>query len=35
MTNEKKNEKSIFVKGDSMLKHLNGWGMSKKIERNL
>ena len=24
-----KNEKSIFVLGDSMVKHLNGWEMSK------
>ena len=26
-----KNEKSIFVIGDSMAKHLNGWEMSKKL----
>ena len=26
-----KNEKSIFVKGDSTVKHLNGWEMSKKL----
>ena len=26
-----KNKKSIFVIGDSMVKHLNGWEMSKKL----
>ena len=29
-----KNEKSIFVIGDSMVKHLNGWEMSKKLNAN-
>ena len=29
-----KNEKSIFVIGDSMVKHLNGWEMSKKFNAN-
>ena len=29
-----KNEKSIFVIGDSMEKHLNGWEMSKKLNAN-
>ena len=29
-----KNEKSIFVIGDSMVKHLNGWEMSKKLNVN-
>ena len=28
-----KNEKSIFFIGDSMVKHLNGWGMSKKLNK--
>ena len=29
-----KNEKCIFVIGDSMPKHLNGWEMSKKLNAN-
>ena len=29
-----KNEKSIFLVGDSMVKHLNGWEMSKKLNTN-
>ena len=29
-----KNEKSIFVRGDSMVKHLNGWEISKKLNKN-
>ena len=29
-----KNEKSIFFIGDSMVKHLNGWEMSKKMNAN-
>ena len=29
-----KNEKSIFVLGDSVIKHLNGWEMSKKLDAN-
>ena len=29
-----KNEKSIFNIGDSMVKHLNGWEMSKKLNAN-
>ena len=29
-----KNEKSVFVIGDSMVKHLNGWEMSKKLNAN-
>ena len=29
-----KNEKSIFFIGDSMVKHLNGWKMSKKLNAN-
>ena len=29
-----KNEKSIFVIGDSMVKQLNGWEMSKKLNAN-
>ena len=29
-----KNEKSIFVIEDSMVKHLNGWEMSKKLNAN-
>ena len=31
---KEKNEKSIFVIGDSMLKQLNGWEMSKKLNAN-
>ena len=31
---EEKNKKSIFVTGDSMVKHLNGWEMSKKLNAN-
>ena len=30
----KKNEKSIFIIGDSMVKYLNGWEMSKKLNAN-
>ena len=30
----KKNEKSIFVMGDSMAKHHNGWEMFKKLNAN-
>ena len=30
----KKNEKSIFVIEYSMVKHLNGWEMSKKLNAN-
>ena len=29
-----KNEKSIFVIWDSMVRHLNGWEMSKKLNAN-
>ena len=29
---EQKNRKSVVVLGDSMVKHLNGWEMSKKIK---
>ena len=29
-----KNEESIFVIGDSMVKHLNEWEMSKKLNTN-
>ena len=29
-----KNEKSIFIIGGSMVKHLNGWEMSKKLNVN-
>ena len=29
-----KNEKSLFVIGHSMVKHLNGWEMSKKLNAN-
>ena len=29
-----KNEKSIFVIGDSVVKHLNGWEVSKKFYAN-
>ena len=29
-----KNEKSIFVIGDSVVKHLNGWEVSKKLNAN-
>ena len=29
-----KNEKCIFVIGDSMVKHLNGWEMPKKLNTN-
>ena len=29
-----RNEKSIFVIGDSMVKHLNGWEISKKLNAN-
>ena len=29
-----KNEKSIFLRGDSMVKHLNGWEISKKLNKN-
>ena len=31
---EENNEKSIFAIGDSMVKHLNGWEMSKKLNGN-
>ena len=31
---EENNEKSIFAIGDSMVKHLNGWEMSKKLNTN-
>ena len=31
---EEKNEKSIFVIRDSMVKHLNGWEVSKKLNAN-
>ena len=31
---KEKNEKSIFVIGDSMVKQLNGWEMSKKLNAN-
>ena len=29
-----KNEKPIFVIGDSIVRHLNGWEMSKKLNAN-
>ena len=29
-----KNKKSIFVIGDSMIKHLNGWEMFKNLNTN-
>ena len=31
---EENNEKSIFAIEDSMVKHLNGWEMSKKLNAN-
>ena len=31
---EENNEKSIFAIGDSMVKDLNGWKMSKKLNGN-
>ena len=30
---EQKKEKSVVTLGDSMVKHLNGWQMSKKIKK--
>ena len=32
--NEKKNEKSIFVIGGNIVKHLNGWEIYKKVNAN-
>ena len=29
---EQKKRKSVFIIGDSMVKHVNGWEMSKKIK---